>query len=347
MARKAGPTAAPTTAPRTAPQRPRIGREVLAWGVPAALLLSALALALMFGATNLGPGRVLDGLLDRGTALDRTIVYEIRLPRVLLALAVGASLAASGTLLQGVTRNPLADPHVLGLTAAGALGVSIAIRISEDLPQPALAPVAALGAFGGAALVYGMSWRGGVSPVRLALSGVAVAALFSSGITTLLVTSNLSTQNALAWLAGGLFGRGWDDLQVTWPYVAAGLAAAMVLSRGMNILALGDEPAQSLGLHVERTRVLAVATAALLAGASVSAAGMVAFVGLVIPHAGRFLVGDDHRKLIPLSAILGAALVIYADLFARVVVAPTEIPLGIVTAAVGAPFLLYLVRSKT
>jgi|CXWL01.1.fsa_nt_gi iron complex transport system permease protein len=338
---------APPAAPRTEAHRSALGRELLAWGLPVLLLISAVALALTFGATNLTPARVLDGLFNTGTPLDRTIVYEIRLPRVLLALAVGASLATAGTLLQGVTRNPLADPHVLGLTAAGALAAAVAIKISADVPQAILAPVAALGAFGGAALVYGMSWRGGVSPVRLALSGVAVAALFTSGITTLLVTSNLSTQNALAFLAGGLFGRGWDDFHVTWPYTIGGLIAALLLSRSMNILALGDEPAASLGLSVERTRVFAVATAAFLAGASVATAGMVAFVGLVVPHAGRFLVGDDHRKLIPLSAILGAALVVYADLFARVVVAPVEIPLGIVTAAVGAPFLLYLVRSKT
>jgi iron complex transport system permease protein len=342
---RAGTPEAATT-PRAAPPRD-LARLALAWGVPIVLLCSALALAMTFGATTIGPERLIDGLFDTGTRLDRIVVWEIRLPRVLLAALVGAGLAMAGALLQGVTRNPLADPHVLGLTAAGALAASISIRISPDVPPEALAPIAALGAFGGAALVYGMSWRGGVSPVRLALSGVAVAALFTSGITTLLVTSNLSTQNALAWLAGGLFGRGWDDLHATWPYAAGGGIAALLLSRSMNVLALGDEPAASLGLHVERTRVLAVVTAAVLAGASVSAAGMVAFVGLVIPHGGRFLVGDDHRKLIPVSAMLGAALVVYADLFARVVIAPTEVPLGIVTAAVGAPFLLYLVRWKT
>lgn len=336
-----------TAAPSATPSRQTSGREALAWAAAVLLLVSAVLLALMLGAKNLTPLQAIDGLLNNGTSLDRTIVYEIRLPRVLLALAVGASLAVSGTMLQAVTRNPLADPHVLGLTAAGALAASLAIKVSADVPQQVLAPVAAVGAFAGAALVYGMSWRGGVSPVRLALSGVAVAALFTSGITTLLVTSNLSTQNALAWLAGGLYGRSWNDFQMTWPYMAVGLLAALALSRSMNILSLGDEPAQSLGLSVERTRVFAIATAALLAGASVATSGMVAFVGLVIPHAGRYLVGDDHRKLIPLSAILGAALVIYADLFARVIVAPVEIPLGIVTAAVGAPFLLYLVRSKT
>lgn len=317
------------------------------WGGAVLLLVSALFLALSLGATSIGPARVIDGLLDNGTNLDRTIVYEIRLPRVLLAALVGASLAVAGALLQGVTRNPLADPHVLGLTAGGAMAASVAIRFAPDIDAAWLAPIAFIGTFLAAALVYGMSWRGGVSPVRLALSGVAVAALLTAGINAMLVTSNLSTQNALAWLAGGLFGRGWDELYVTWPWCAAGLVGALLLSRNMNILALGDEPAQSLGLNVELTRVLAVATAALLAGASVSAAGMVAFVGLVVPHVGRTLLGDDHRRLVPLSAMLGASLVVYADLFARVVVAPTEIPLGIVTAAVGAPFLLYLVRAKT
>jgi iron complex transport system permease protein len=336
-----------TVTPETAPRRSTLGREAVVFGAAAALLLAALWLALSYGATNLSPADVFDGLLDRGTRLDRVVVWEIRTPRILLAVVVGASLAVAGALLQGVTRNPLADPHVLGITAGGALAASIAIKLSADLQPALLAPIAFVGTFAGAALVYGMSWRGGVSPVRLALSGVAVAAMLTAGINAMLVTSNLSTQNALAWLAGGLFGRGWEDLRVTWPYAVAGIGAALLLARNMNILALGDEPAQSLGLNVEVTRVLAVGTAALLAGASVSAAGMVAFVGLVIPHIGRTFIGDDHRKLIPLSAILGAALVVYADLFARVVVAPTEIPLGIVTAAVGAPFLLYLVRSKT
>ena len=337
-----------TAAPQTAPPRPGwTPRDAAVWGGAVLLLVSALFLALSLGATNIGPGRVIDGLLDNGTVLDHVVVYEIRLPRVLLAALVGASLAVAGALLQGVTRNPLADPHVLGLTAGGALAATIAIKISAGIDAAWLAPIAFIGTFTGAALVYGMSWRGGVSPVRLALSGVAVAALLTAGINAMLVTSNLSTQNALAWLAGGLFGRSWDELQVTWPWCVAGLAGALLLSRNMNILALGDEPAQSLGLNVELTRVLAVATAALLAGASVSAAGMVAFVGLVVPHVGRTLSGDDHRKLVPLSAMLGASLVVYADLFARVVVAPTEIPLGIVTAAVGAPFLLYLVRAKT
>jgi iron complex transport system permease protein len=323
-------------------------RALIVWGVPVVLLLLAMTLGLMLGAVNLGPGRVLDGLLDRGDdSLARTIVWELRAPRVLLAVMVGASLGVAGALLQGVTRNPLADPHILGLTAGGGLAATIALRAAQDFPDRWLAPVAFLGSLAGAALVYGLSFRGGVSPTRLALSGVAVASMLTAFTTLLLVTSTFTTQAALAWLAGGLFGRGWDDFYATWPYVVIGLALSLLLLRSMNILALGDEAAQSLGLGVERVRLFAIGAAALLAGASVAAAGMVAFVGLLIPHIARFLVGEDHRQLVPLSAILGAALVTYADVIARTIQAPVEIPLGIVTAVVGAPFLLWLVRAKT
>lgn len=319
-------------------------RLALAWGAPLGLLALAVVLGLSLGAVNLSPIRVLNGLLDRNDPLAHTIVWDLRMPRVLLALLVGASLGVAGALLQGVTRNPLADPHILGLTAGGGLAASVAIRLSPDVPAAALAPIAFVGALTAAALLYGLSWRGGVSPVRLALSGVAIASMLTSAITMILVTSNLTTQASLAFLAGGLFGRGWDEFYAVWPYITAGLVAALLLSRSMNILSLGDDAAQSLGLSVERTRVFAIAAAAMLAGAAVSVAGMVAFVGLLIPHLARFLTGDDHRSLLPLSAILGAALVVYADLLARVIDRPVEIPLGIVTAIIGAPFLLYMVR---
>jgi iron complex transport system permease protein len=334
-----------TAPPAVTPRDSTLPRVLLAWAAPLALLALAVVLALSLGAVNLSPARVLDGLLDRNNdALAHTIVWDVRLPRVLLALLVGASLGVAGALLQGVTRNPLADPHILGLTAGGGLAAALAIRMSQDVSANVLAPVAFAGSLAGAALLYGLSWRGGVSPVRLALSGVAIASMLTAGITMVLVTSNLGTQAALSFLAGGLYGRGWDEFYAVWPYCIAGLVAALLLSRNMNILSLGDEAAQSLGLGVERTRVFAIATAAVLAGASVSVAGMVAFVGLVIPHIARYLTGDDHRSLVPLSALLGAALVVYADLLARVIDKPVEIPLGIVTAVAGAPFLLYMVR---
>jgi iron complex transport system permease protein len=271
----------------------------------------------------------------------------LRLPRVLIAILVGACLATSGALLQGVTRNPLADPHILGLTAGGGLAAVFALRIWPDIPQHLVAPIAFGGAMTGAAMVYGMSWRGGVSPLRLALAGVAVASFLTAGTTMVLVTSNLRTQAALSWLAGGLFGRGWNDLEVLLPYALVGLVGAVLLSGRMNILSLGDDAAQSLGLALERSRLAVIAVAALLAGAAVSVAGLVAFVGLVTPHVARAVTGDDHRTLIPLSAVLGASLVLYSDTLARTLEAPVEIPLGVITAAVGAPFLMYLIRSKT
>jgi iron complex transport system permease protein len=321
-------------------------KALLGWGAPLALLAVAVTLGLALGAANLTPAQVLDGLLNRGDPLNHVIVWDVRLPRVMLAVLVGASLGVSGALLQGVTRNPLADPHILGLTAGGGVAAAIAIRISQDVPASILTPIAFAGSLGAAAILYGLSWRGNVSPVRLALSGVAVASMLTAVTTMLIVTSHFSTQAALSFLSGGLFGRGWPQFDTMWPYALAGIVAAMLLSRDMNILALGDEAAQSLGLAVDRTRFLAIAIAALLAGAAVSVAGAVAFVGLVIPHIARFLIGDDHRTLNPLSAILGAALVVYADVFSRMVLSPVEIPLGIVTAVVGAPFLLYLVRSR-
>jgi iron complex transport system permease protein len=323
-----------------------VARLTLLWLAPLVVLSIGIVLGLSLGAVSLSPARVFAGLTSSDDTVAHTIVWDLRLPRVMIAVIVGACLATSGVLLQGVTRNPLADPHILGLTAGGGLAATLTIRVAESVPSHLMVPIAFGGALTGAAIVYGMSWRQGVEPVRLALAGVAVASLLTAGTTMVLVTSDLRTQAALSWLAGGLFGRGWEDLRMLWPYAGAGLVAALLLTARMNILSLGDEAAQSLGLPLERSRLAAIAVAAWLAGAAVSVAGMVAFVGLVVPHVARFATGDDHRTLLPLSVIIGAALVLYADTLARVVLAPVEIPLGIVTAAVGAPFFMYLIRMK-
>ena len=333
-----------------APAQRSTGSGARRWcGAGAVVLLSlAVFLALSLGAMNLSPSQVLDGLFDTSPLNDRTIVWELRLPRVLLALARRRQprrrrRTAAGRHPQPARRPARARPH-----GGGALAASIAIKVSPDVPAAASrADRLRRHVHRRGVAVRPLVARRRLAGAARALRRRAIGRCFTAGINALLVTSNLSTQTALSWLAGGFFGRGWDDLRVTWPYCVAGLIAALLLSRNMNILALGDEPAQSLGLSVERTRVLAIATAALLAGASVAAAGMVAFVGLVIPHIARSLIGDDHRKLIPLSALLGASLVVYADTSRASSSSPSEIPLGIVTAVVGAPFLLYLVRAKT
>lgn len=316
-------------------------------GSAAALLVLSLALSCAVGAVRIPPLDVLDALRDRSDPVTRQIVWQIRFPRTLVAALVGANLGIAGVILQGITRNPLGDPHILGFSAgAGVASVGL-LRIVPDVPL-ALVPAAAFGgALASAALVYALAWRGGISPVRFALAGVAVAALFTALSTALIATSKLFTQAALAFLAGGLYQRGWEHVHQVWPYTLVGTLIAVVVADSLNVLALGDDVARGLGMRVERTRALLAGLAAVLTGAAVAVAGLVAFVGLVVPHIARLLVGSDQRVVLPLSAVLGALLLVLSDAVARVVVAPGEIPVGIVTAVVGAPVLLVLIRTRT
>lgn len=311
------------------------------------VLLAAAVVAVSLGAVRLSLGEIVDGLFDSGDAATRRIVWQLRVPRVLAAALVGAHLGIAGSLLQGVTRNPLADPHILGFSS-GAGFIAVALIVWAPGSPAALAPA---GAFAGsllsAAVVYALAWRGGISPVRFALSGVAVAALFTALSAAAISFSDLFTQAALSFLVGGLIGAGWDDVQRIAPYTLAGTLAAVALAGQLNVLALGDDVARSLGMRVERVRLAAIAAAAALTGAAVAISGILAFVGLVAPHAARLLVGSDHRLSLPLAGLLGATLLVLADTLARAAWAPTEIPAGIVTAIVGAPALLLLIRMRT
>lgn len=332
-----------TTTDASLRRRPTAAVTLVAAGV---LLALSLLLAMAIGAVQLGPATVLDGLLDRGDAVSRQIVWNLRLPRVLLAAAVGANLAMAGVLLQGITRNPLADPHILGFSAGAGLGAIAVLVWLPGTPVQLITPAAFLGSLGSASVVYLLAWRGGISPVRFALAGVAVAAFFTALSTALIATSDLFTQAVLSFLAGGLYGRGWDHLAQVWPYTLLAGGAAIAFSGALNILSLGDDVAASLGMRVERMRLLLAALAAILTGSAVAVAGLLAFVGLIVPHAARLVAGNDHRLLMPLSALLGATLLVLADAFARVVIAPTEIPVGIVTAILGAPAFLLLLRTR-
>lgn len=313
----------------------------------AVLLLLAMGLAIALGSVRLGPGAVIDGLLDRDDPVARQIVWQLRVPRVVVAALVGMNLGLAGVLLQGVTRNPLADPHILGFSAGAGLAAITVLIVAPGTPVELVAPAAFLGSLASAAVVYALAWRGGISPVRFALSGVAVAALFTALSTAVIATSDLFTQATLSFLSGGLFGRGWSDLHLLWPYSVGGGIAAIVAAGWLNILALGDDVARGLGMRVERTRLLLVVVAAVLTGSAVAVSGLLAFIGLVVPHAARLIAGNDYRIVTPLSAILGAMLLVLADTLARVALAPTELPVGIVTAVVGAPAFLLLVRTRT
>lgn len=322
-------------------------RAIATLAVVGGLLVTAIVTATAFGAVTLSTAQVFNGLFDGGDLFARQVVWELRLPRVLVAALVGAGLAIAGTILQAVTRNPLGDPHIFGFSA-GAGVAAIGLLLFVPGYPTGLVPLAAfVGSLAAAAIVFALAWRGGISPVRFALAGVAVAALFTAISTTLIASSDLFTQAVLAFLAGGLYLVNWQDLWTVLPYTIAAAAVAIVLADWLNILALGDDVARSVGLRVERTRLVFVGLAAVLTAAAVSVAGLVGFVGLVAPHVARLLVGSDERYAMPLAALLGALLVVVADIVARVVIAPSEIPVGILTAIVGAPVLLILVRTRT
>ncbi len=303
-------------------------------------------LTMMFGAVNLSAGEALKGLTAGSDSLSGLVVGQIRLPRFLDAVLVGGSLGVAGALLQGVTRNPLGDPTIFGLTGAAGLATAVSISINPQIPQWGIALAAMIGGLGGAGILFVIAYRGAVSPVRLALAGVALSALFGAIIVGLIASVRTFIQTTLGFLAGGLYGSDWSDLRSILPYAIPALAAAVALAGRLNVLSLGDEVATGLGVLADRTRLAILVVAGILTASAVAVAGLVGFVGLLSPHIARYVAGSDNRYLIPASALVGAIIVAGADLVAKLIIMPSEIPMGIITAAIGAPFLLYLVRFK-
>jgi iron complex transport system permease protein len=322
---------------------------------------AAIVIGISVGSVYISPRVVWESLLGRGEGTSAVIVNDIRLPRVMVGVMVGASLAMSGAILQGITRNPLADPHIFGISAGAAL---VAVAFIVLLPSLAneqvdvspagahlmtlnvVQPLSLLGGLVGGGLAYLMAWRGGVSPVRLALAGIAVTSMLTAITSGILVTSAFSAQIGLRWLIGGLSQRNVNDVHALIPYFVVGSIVALVMARQVNVIALGDEVATSLGQHVERTRFLLAATAALLASAAVSIAGLIGFLGLIIPHFVRLVLGNDYRIIIPASAVFGAILLVLADTVARTAFDPQELPVGVLTAVMGGPVFILLVRSR-
>jgi iron complex transport system permease protein len=340
----------------TAGEDNALGPRSLLGGVRRPLFVAGLAilvlagigfLSLMYGAVNLSASDALSGLVSSSDVFAHNVVWQIRYPRVLDGMIVGAGFAVAGALLQGVTRNPLADPTIFGITAAAGLASAIAIVADRTIPQWGLAMACCGGGLVGAMLLFVIAWRGAISTVRLALAGVAMSAFFGAAIVGLLSSSRTFLQISLGFLAGGMYGAAWVDFRAMLPYFIPGIIAAVLISGRLNILALGDDVAAGLGILTDRTRLFILAIAGVLTAAAVATAGLVSFVGLVCPHLARFTVGADNRVVIPVSALYGAILVTGADLIARLVIAPSEIPMGIITAGVGAPFLLYFVKFRT
>lgn len=278
-----------------------------------------------------------------------TILFELRLPRVLLAVVVGAALAASGAVFQALFRNPMADPAIIGVSSGAALGaIAVILFGGSVLAGGLILPLAAFaGALTVALLVYRLARIGPAVQVgTLLLAGIAVAAIISAVISLVMAFSGEQIRSIYFWLLGGLAGRGWGALAAASPMVVLGLGLALLAARDLNLMALGEERAAQLGVEIERFKRLGLATGALLAAAAVSVAGVIGFVGLMTPHILRLVLGADHRRLIPASLVGGASFMVLADLAARTLLAPEEIPVGAVTALLGGPFFLYLLRRE-
>ncbi len=341
--------AAPAAAPR------REGELSWRWlALGGAALLVALLAGFAVGPAGIPPGALLDDLLARlpfGTAegrlssLQSAVLWELRAPRVLLGALVGASLATAGGAYQAVFRNPLADPYLLGAAAGAGLGATIAIVYAGSVPPPLAAFAGATAAAAGAYLLGRSAGEGG-GTATLILAGVAVAT-FLTALQTLLLQQNTENVRAIySWLMGRLSTSGWSDVLLVLPYVIVSVAVILAHRRLLDVLRVGDEEAAGLGVRVARLRLLVVGAATLATAAAVSVSGLIGFVGIVVPHAVRLLAGSSYRVVLPLSALFGAAFLVLADVVARTALAPAELPIGVVTACIGAPFFIVVLRTS-
>jgi iron complex transport system permease protein len=338
--------------PVPAPPRPAGLRRAAAYLPAAALLLTALCLvSLAFGSRAVPIGQVADALLDR-TNVDpqiAAIVWNVRLPRTAAALLVGAALGLSGALMQGLTRNPLADPGLLGVSAGASFAIVVAVALFGASTAPTgLVWYAFAGALGGAAAVHllGGLGRGGATPVKTALAGIAVTFLLGSFTSALVLRSPLALDRFRFWAAGSLAAPDAATLWRVLPLLAAAGVLALATAPALNSLALGDDVAAALGRRVGLVRLRATLAITLLAGTAVALAGPIVFVGLVAPHLARMITGPDHRRILALTLLGAPCLLLAADILGRVVARPEEIQAGIVVAFVGGPFFIALARRR-
>jgi iron complex transport system permease protein len=302
----------------------------------------------MIGARDVPLRVVWETLIGASSDPDAETVLSLRIPRTVLGLLVGAGLGVAGALIQAVTRNPLADPGILGVNSGAAFAVAIAVGVFGVTSPPAYLWFAFGGALVTTIVVYliGSAGRGSASPARITLAGVAIGAVLA-GITSAMVLADPKGFNAMrAWEAGAIADRGWEVIAVAAPYLALGLVLAVLLGRALNAVALGDDLARALGSSVLRTRILAIVAVTLLCGTATAMAGPIAFVGLMIPHVARWIVGPDQRWIIAYSMLLAPVLLVSSDILGRILLRPGEIPVGIVTAFLGAPVLVFLVRTQ-
>ncbi len=338
-------TAEAVTAPSFSLSKSTVGLTV-GLGLGTLLLLACLLVSVLLGAADIDPGTVGQAIFQFDGSTEHLIIRTVRLPRAILAVVVGAALAVAGAITQGLTRNPLAAPDILGINVGAALAMVLAVFLRGSGGSY-------VGfAFGGAAIaaitVYWLGSRGrsGLTPLKLVIAGAALSYLLSSLTTGILILSQRTLDEIRFWLAGSLAGQDMATMLPVLPYIAVGLVASLTLGRQLTLMSLGEDVAQGLGLQTAWVKVGAAIAVVLLAGSAVALAGPIGFVGLVVPHMVRFAVGVDYRWILPYSIIAGGILLSVADTAARLVIRPQELPVGIMTALVGAPFFIYLARSK-
>ncbi|MGF9854619.1 iron ABC transporter permease [Bacillus paramobilis] len=309
-------------------------------------LIGSIFLAIAFGAKDIHLQTVWAAVFDYNPKVTQhQIIYELRLPRVIGAVVVGAAFAVAGAVMQGVTRNPLADAGVLGINAGAMFVVALSFAFFPHMPYSYLMIVSFIGAVLSTVLIFiiGSATSGGLTPMRLTIAGAVMAALLHSLSSGVAIYYDLS-QDLAFWYAGGVAGVKWEHLEFLVPIILITILFATVIGRSISLISMGDDVATNLGVKTNRTRILGMIIVVILAGVSVSAVGSIGFVGLVIPHIARKLVGVNYRLIIPMSALLGAMLLVLADLGARTVNPPKELAIGIMVALVGVPFFLYIAR---
>ncbi|MFD5119091.1 FecCD family ABC transporter permease [Streptomyces sp. NPDC058385] len=324
-------------------------RRRIVWTAAALVaLVLAVLLSLAVGARAIAPSAVLDALVHGGHSDDAEVIRGLRLPRTLVGLMVGAALALAGTVLQGITRNPIADPGILGISQGASVGVVLAIAFAGIHTLTGYVWFAFAGAALASVAVYAIasSGRGGATPVKLALGGAAINALLVSVTTAVLTTKASAMDEFRFWQVGSLSGRDTHIVGQIWPFLVVGVLLVLSVARGLDALALGEDVAKGLGQRVATVRIVGGLGATVLTGVGVAAAGPIAFIGLAVPHIARAVVGSDHRWVLPMAALIGPVMLLVSDTVGRVVFPPSEVPAGVMTALIGVPFLVTLVRRK-
>ncbi|MFJ7937858.1 FecCD family ABC transporter permease [Peribacillus sp. NPDC096622] len=310
------------------------------------LLLFLLCSSIVYGYTDTTWKMAIDAFTDFNGTNEHIVIQSVRLPRALIASAIGASLAISGVLMQTLTKNPLASPDIFGVNAGAGLAVVTGVTVFGISNLQVFTWLSFIGAAIAAISIYmiGSMGRGGLTPMKLTLAGAAMTAMVASLTQGLLVSNEALLEQVLFWLAGSVSGRSLDNLVAVLPYLVAGWGLALIMSGKMNVLSMGEDVAKGLGLNIVFLKLVLGLAIILLSGGSVAVAGPIGFIGIVVPHLTRSIVGIDHRWLIPFSGLFGAVLLIAADVISRYILMPREVPVGVMTAIIGTPFFIYIAR---